>query len=150
MCFAPRAGGDGPRVTRIPGEVSVRRPVLQHICALKSHDFELEALRILEELNGDTLPSDRRVVPVRQRQAAGNEPQVRVLRHLVPAGAAQQQPRTAPSEPNPAAPQRHDTQRRGELHQKHPERKQNNTRFPPLTDEAACNERSTKEHVLQV
>lgn len=134
MCFTPRAGGDGPRVTRIPGEVRVRRPVLQHVRALKSHDFELEASRILEELNGDALPSDLRVVPVRQRQTAGNEPQVRVLRHLVSAGAAQQQLRTAQSEPNPVTPQRHDTQRRG----KHPERTQHTDR---------C---STEEHALLV
>lgn len=129
MCFAARAGGDGPRVTRIPAEVRVCGPVLQHIRARKGHDFELEALRILEELNGDALPSEHRVVPVRQRQAAGDEPQVRVLRHLMSAGTAQQQPRTAQSEPNPAAPQRHDTQRRGKLLQKHPERQQQQQHF---------------------
>lgn len=122
MCFAPRAGGDGPRVTRIPGEVTIRRPVLQHICSLKSHDFKLEALRILEQLNGDALPSDHRVVPVRQCQAAGHEPQVRVFRHLVPAGAAEQQPRTPQPEPNPLTQQRHNTQHGGKLDQNHPER----------------------------
>lgn len=116
MCFAPRAGGDRPRETGIPGEVAVSRPVLQNISFLKSNNLKLKALRVLEELNGHPLLTDHRVVPVRERQTAGHESHVRVFRHLVPAGPAEQQPRARDTGPNPLAKQRQDPRKLREIH----------------------------------